>query len=230
MSHVEKEIILRIECSLKSFYCKRKFSIYEWTLKRFRSYLARLLSLSYDNVIIVLHSKTLTIDHDNLLLNEIDQLNSEDTIIVHSSLTKEDIDRSTEKYRMTDQKYNQRKGTLREYLKINQLGKYNQKNRSFFQKICQDKLKLQELNRIKMKQIHIGMYVQVNEPIAKIRYGVVVYIGMLVGIHDEFIGVIFNSPCGDSNGFDGLIQYFDAKPKHASFVRPEYVQIVTNKN
>jgi dynactin complex subunit len=91
----------------------------------------------------------------------------------------------------------------------------------------QQKHKLCESNRIKLKKIEIGMSVQVNEPILNTRYGEVVYIGMLRGIHDEFIGVIFDGPCGDSNGCDGIIRYFDAKRKHASFIRPEYVEIVS---
>ncbi|CAF1373656.1 unnamed protein product [Didymodactylos carnosus] len=54
------------------------------------------------------------------------------------------------------------------------------------------------------------------------------YLGILRGILELFIGVIFDEPVGDSNGQDGCIRYFDAKRKHASFIRLEYVQIRDN--
>jgi tubulin-folding cofactor B len=134
---------------------------------------------------------------------------------------------------MSDEVYAQRKGTLKDYLQRNKLGKYSEQHLSLpslsnnNNNSNQQKHKLCKLNRIKLEKIEIGMSVQVNEPILNTRYGEVVYIGMLRGIYDEFIGVIFDGPWGDSNGCDGIIRYFDAKRKHASFIRPEYVEIVS---
>lgn len=235
---MSNEIILRIECHLKSFYCKRRFPIFEWTLGDFRAYIEQLLDINIENLIILLHSKELTIDRDNSLLCNVENLHENDTIIIDSHCHADDIDdvnRLPEKYRMSDEVYAQRKGTLKDYLQKNKLGKYSEYNLSL-QSISnnntnknndnQQKRQLRELNRIKLKTIEIGMHVQVNEPILNRRYGKVVYIGMLRGIYDEFVGVIFDSPCGDSNGCDGIIHYFDAKRKHASFIRPEYIEIV----
>ncbi|CAF0931905.1 unnamed protein product [Rotaria sordida] len=225
-------MILRIECNLKSFYCKRQFPVSEWTLGDFRSYIQQLLDIKIENLIILLHSEELCIDQDNNLLCNIENLYENDTILIDSHHYLDDIDninRLPEKYRMSDEVYSQRKGTLKDYLQKNKLGKYNDQN-ALLQSISnnnkQQVRKLYELNRIKLKKIEIGMHVQVNEPMLNIRYGEVVYIGMLRGIYDEFIGVIFDGPWGDSNGSDGIIRYFDAKRKHASFIRPEYIEII----
>ncbi|CAF3438517.1 unnamed protein product [Rotaria sp. Silwood2] len=229
---MSKNLILRIECNLKSFYCKRRFPVSEWTLGDFRLYIEQLLDIKLENLIVILHSQELSIDRDNNLLCNIKNLYENDTILIDSNRYADDIDnvnRLPEKYRMSDEAYAQRKGTLKDYLQKNKLGKYCDQN-ALLQSISnnnkQQIRKLCDLNRIKLKKIEIGMYVKVNEPMLNIRYGEVVYIGMLRGIYDEFIGVIFDSPCGDSNGSDGIIRYFDAKRKHASFVRPEYIEII----
>jgi tubulin-folding cofactor B len=232
MSH---DLVLKIECSLKSFYCIRRFPISEWTLGDFRLYIEQLLDINIENLILQLHSQELTVERDHDLLCNIENLYANDTIIIDSHRRADDIDdvnRLSEKYRMSDEVYAQRKGTLKDYLQRNKLGKYSEQHLSLTSlsnnnNSNQQKHKLRELNRIKLKKIEIGMSVQVNEPILNTRYGEVVYIGMLRGIHDEFIGVIFDGPCGDSNGCDGIIRYFDAKRKHASFIRPEYVEIVS---
>jgi tubulin-folding cofactor B len=229
---MSNDLILRIECSLKSFYCKRRFPVSEWTLGDFRSYIEQLLDINIENLILLLHSQELTIDRDNDLLCNIENLYENDTIIVDSHRPADDIDdvnRLPEKYRMPDEVYAQRKGTLKDYLQINKLGKYSD-HRLSLQSLSNNnnekKRKLRELNRVKLKKIEIGMHVQINEPMLNTRYGEVVYIGMLRGIYDEFIGVIFDGPWGDSNGCDGIIRYFDAKRKHASFIRTEYIEIM----
>jgi tubulin-folding cofactor B len=233
MSH---DLVLKIECSLKSFYCIRRFPISEWTLGDFRLYIEQLLDINIENLILQLHSQELTVERDHDLLCNIENLYANDTIIIDSHRLTDDIDdvnRLPEKYRMSDEVYAQRKGTLKDYLQRNKLGKYSEQHLSLpslsnnNNNSNQQKHKLCKLNRIKLEKIEIGMSVQVNEPILNTRYGEVVYIGMLRGIYDEFIGVIFDGPWGDSNGCDGIIRYFDAKRKHASFIRPEYVEIVS---
>jgi tubulin-folding cofactor B len=231
---MSNDFVLRIECNLKSFYCIRRFPISEWTLGDFRLYVEQLLDINIENLILRLHSQELTVERDHDLLCNIENLYANDTIIIDSHRHADDIDdvnRLPEKYRMSDEVYSQRKGTLKDYLQRNKLGKYSESNLSLpslsNNNSNQQKHKLHELNRIKLKKIEIGMSVQVNEPILNTRYGEVIYIGMLRGIHDEFIGVIFDGPWGDSNGCDGIIRYFDAKRKHASFIRPEYIEIVS---
>jgi tubulin-folding cofactor B len=229
---MSNDLILRIECSLKSFYCKRRFPIFEWTLGDFRSYIEQLLDINTENLILLLHEQELTTDRDDDLLCNIENLSENDTIIIDSHRRADDIDdvnRLPEKYRMSDEAYAQRKGTLKDYLQRNKLGKYSDHS-SLLQSLSnnnnQQKEKLCELNRSKLKKIEIGMHVQVNEPMFNTRYGEVVYIGILRGIYDEFIGILFDGPWGDSNGCDGIIRYFDAKRKHASFIRPEYIKII----
>ena len=224
--------ILRIECNLKSFYCKRRFPISDWTLKDFRSYLEQLLDIDIDNLIVRLHSKELTREHDDDLLCKFDNLCENDTIVIDSHRRAEDIDdvnRLPEKYQMSDEVYSQRKGTLKDYLQRHKLGKYSDRTLTLSNNNNYEKSSFRELNRMKLKKLSIGMQVQVNEPMVNKRYGEVVYIGMLRGILDEFVGVVFDGPWGDSNGCDGIIRYFDAKRKHASFVRPEYIEIEMDK-
>ncbi|CAF1219573.1 unnamed protein product [Adineta steineri] len=236
---MSNDLILKIECNLKSFYCKRRFPINEWSLGDFRLYIEQLLDINIENVIILLHSQELTIDRDNDLLCKIEDLFEHDTIIIESHCPADDIDdvnRLPEKYRMSDEVYAQRRGTLKDYLQRNKLGKYSDhclSLQSLSNNNNQQKQKLREMNRLKLKRIQIGMRVEVNEPMLNKRYGEVVYIGILRGICEEFIGVVFDEPVGDSNGCDGIIRYFDAKRKYASFIRPEYIEIMidnVNKN
>lgn len=230
---MDKSIVLRIECFLKSFYCKRRFPVAEWTLGDFRCFVQQLFNIKSENLIIFLHGKELSaIDNDQLLCN-MENLNENDTIIVDSRCPIDDIDNINKlsvKHQMSDEAYSKRKGTLKEYFRKNKLGKYGDHGflLSSNAKKTKDKTHLlKELIRQKLKMIEIGMYVKVNEPRSTTRYGEVVYIGILCGVYDEFIGIVFDGPYGDSNGCDGIIRYFDAPRKHATFVRPEYVEVIT---
>ncbi|CAF1674266.1 unnamed protein product [Rotaria magnacalcarata] len=232
---MSQNIVLRIECNLKSFFCKRRFPVSEWTLQDFRLYIQQLFDIKKENLIILLHSEELSQNRDSRLLCDIENLYENDTIIIDSYCHVDDIDnvnRLPEKYQMSDKIYSQRKGTLKEYLQQKKIGKYSDHNafsQSVFNSNKQNVLKLYEMNRKKLEELYIGMHVKVNEPMLNIRYGEIVYIGMLRGIFDEFIGVLFDGPCGDSNGSDGVIQYFDARRRHASFIRPEYIEIITTE-
>ena len=220
----ENDPVLRIQCDLKSFYCSRRFPIFAWTLRDLRAYLEQLLNISSTNLIVRFHSEEWLHDNDDSLLGDIAQFPPQALITVDSRCPADDIDdlnRWHDKYRMSDEVYAQRRGTLREYLRSNQLGQYSTDRQA--RKIAQGKEELRRANRLKVKKIEIGMRVTVTEPMCKARVGEIVYIGMLRGIHDEFLGVLFDGPCGDSNGCDGSIEYFNAKAKHASFVRPEYI-------
>ena len=221
-------LILRIECHVKSFYCKRRFPTSNWTLRDFRSFVEQLLDINIDHLILRLHSKELPVERDNDLLCQIEDLSENDTITIDSHQHVDDVNRLAEKYRMSDEVYAQRKGTLREYLQRNKLGKYSDQCLSLSNNNNREKCTLRELNRMKLKKLNIDMRVQVNEPMLSRRYGEVVHIRLLRGIQEEFIGVVFDGPCGDSNGCDGITRYFNAKRKHASFVRPEYIEIISN--
>ena len=229
---MSNEIVLKIECKLKSFHCKRRFPICEWSLGDFRSFIEQLLDISIENLIILLHSQELTIDRDQDLMCKIENLHEKDTISIDSHRPSDDIDdvnKLPEKYRMSDEVYAQRKGTLRDYLQNHKLGKYRETQSSNNNNNNQQrKQQLREINRLKLKELEIGMQISVNEPMTNRKYGEIVYIGILRGIYDEFIGVLFDGPYGDSNGCDGIIRYFDAKRKHASFIRPEYIEILRN--
>ena len=69
---MSNDLTLRIECHLKSFFCKRRFPIVQWTLGDLRSYVEQLLDINVENVIILLHSHELTTDRDDDLLCKIE--------------------------------------------------------------------------------------------------------------------------------------------------------------
>jgi hypothetical protein len=103
--------------------------------------------------------------------------------------------RPPERYRMCDEVYAQCKGPLKDYLQRNKLRKYSDHSislPSLSNNNNQQKRKWHEFNRSKLKKISIGMHVQVNERMLNTRYGKVVYIRILCGIYDEFIGVLFD--------------------------------------
>ncbi|CAF1270196.1 unnamed protein product, partial [Didymodactylos carnosus] len=139
----------------------------------------------------------------------------------------DDVNELPDKYQMSDKDYDKRQNTLRKFLKENKLGKYSGNlNLSYNNSNQHKRLELESIEKLKL--LKIGQEVNVCEPNKPLRTANIQYVGILRGIREPFIGVIFDEPVGDSNGQDGCIRYFDAKRKHASFVRPEYIQIRDN--
>ena len=230
------DIVLNIECDLKAFHCKRRFSIFQWTLGALREYVKQLLDIPQENLILLLKSNELALERDVDLLSQIEGLWEDATIVVKSHRPADDIDdlnRLPEKYQMSDVVYAQRQGTLKAYLQQNKLGKYSDEHRSEASsayRTRKERRNLNESNRLKLKKMTIGMHVKVNEPRSMTRFGEIAFIGTLRGIYGDFLGIVFDGPWGDSNGCDGTIRYFDAMRKHASFVRPEYVEIIPKQD
>ena len=71
---MSSDLVLKIKCNLKSFHCKRRFPVSQWTLGDFRRYIEQLLDISIENLILRLHSQELTAERDDDLLCNIEDL------------------------------------------------------------------------------------------------------------------------------------------------------------
>lgn len=105
-------------------------------------------------------------------------------------------DGDVEKFDLSDKQYDQRRNTVRDYLKSNQLGKYNEADL----KALEERKKQEELEmERKADAINIGDRCQVTAKGPR-RIGTVRYKGSFHLKPGIFVGVEFDEPLGIHNG------------------------------
>jgi tubulin-folding cofactor B len=138
------------------------------------------------------------------------QLNINDTSLV-------------EKYVMSDQEYSSREDSVLAWKKRNQLGRFDP---TVHEVIAEQEKATQDL--VHEKEIKVGLRCRVvaeNE-----RRGVVKYVGPVKEISKTapdkvWVGVEFDEPVGKNDGSLAGTRYFDARPSHGSFVKPDLVEV-----
>lgn len=106
------------------------------------------------------------------------------------------FDKNVEKFELTATQYEQKRNTVRDYLKSNKLGKYNEEE----MKAIEEKKKQDELEQqMKADAINIGDRCLVTAKGPR-RIGCVKYKGPLDGKPGIFIGVQFDEPLGIHDG------------------------------
>ncbi|XP_026469385.1 tubulin-folding cofactor B-like [Ctenocephalides felis] len=131
-------------------------------------------------------------------------------------------DHTAEKFKLTEEQYDQRSDTLKNFLKTNRLGKYNEeavKER----KMQRAKERKEELD--KAQTMEIGDRCQVRIPGLAQRKGQVAYKGPVEGQHGVFIGIRYDEPVGKNDGTLAGKRYFDCNEKYGGFVKPRYVEV-----
>lgn len=115
------------------------------------------------------------------------------------------FDGSVEKFELTDTQYDQKRNTVRDYLKSNKLGKYNAEE----MKAIEERRKEEEAEQQrKADSINIGDRCLVAAKGPR-RIGCVKYKGPLDGKPGIFVGVQFDEPLGMHNGTYVLSQYLN---------------------
>lgn len=120
-----------------------------------------------------------------------------------------------DKYRMSDEAYDQRKGTLREWIR-------EQKQNDPTWKMQQPAAAQQPTAPQDASHIRVGdrCLVEPGE-----RRGQVAYVGAAPGLEGVWVGVKLDEPLGKHDGLVKGTRLFDALPKHGALVRPNNVQV-----
>ncbi|OEU15057.1 CAP_GLY-domain-containing protein, partial [Fragilariopsis cylindrus CCMP1102] len=129
------------------------------------------------------------------------------------------------KYKMTEEDYNTRKGTLRDWATKQ---KENDSNFTLAKHAKEHPATAAEYDEKSILHITIGSRCQVQPGS---RRGVVAYVGLVPEFDFSttnggyWIGIKFDEPVGKTDGSINNRTYFEAQPGYASFVRGKNVQI-----
>jgi len=138
----------------------------------------------------------------------------ENDMRIHAIYSISYIAENVPKFEMSDEQYKEKQNTVRDFLKKNNLGKYNE----------DEQLKMAERKRIQAEEEErlaslatIGSRCMVTAKGPR-RLGTVMYNGPLEGKSGIFIGVQFDEPLGVNDGTVNGKRYFECQPKYGSFV------------
>lgn len=126
------------------------------------------------------------------------------------------------KFELTQGEYDQKTDSLRNFLRNNKLGKYNEEEmaRQEAERKCQE-----EEDRRKLEAATIGARCRVTAKNSPVRLGTVMYKGPIDGKPGVFIGVKFDEPLGVNDGSANGKRYFECGPKYGSFVAAKAVEV-----
>ncbi|XP_031626374.1 tubulin-folding cofactor B [Contarinia nasturtii] len=123
-------------------------------------------------------------------------------------------DGNVEKFDLTDKQYDERRNTVRDYLKTRRLGKYNDDE----MKAIEERKKQEQLEQEqKAESINIGDRCLVTAKGPR-RIGTIRYKGTFHLKPGIFIGVEFDEPLGIHNGSVDGTKYFECQEKYGSMV------------
>jgi len=129
---------------------------------------------------------------------------------------------SVPKYELTQEEYASRRGTARQFLQENKIGKYNpeaehereqkEKQKEENEKQLSEKMKINDRCEVSV----------VSQPTKR---GTIMYIGKVHFKSGIWIGVKYDEPLGKNNGSVDNKHYFDCQDKYGAFVRPSSVKV-----
>ncbi|KAH8389263.1 hypothetical protein KR200_007068 [Drosophila serrata] len=129
---------------------------------------------------------------------------------------------AVEKFELTKDQYEQRTDSVRNYLKQNRLGKYNEEE----MQQAEEKRRLQAEEIQKRAELCvIGARCEVTVPGNPTRRGTIRYNGQLEGKNGHFIGIEYDEPLGKNNGSVAGKAYFSCAPNYGGFVSPLSVTV-----
>ncbi|XP_058444824.1 tubulin-folding cofactor B [Malaya genurostris] len=132
------------------------------------------------------------------------------------------VQENVAKFELSQEEYDKRQTSVRNYLRQNKLGKYNEEE---MRKLEEDRKKQEEEDTKKLEQATIGARCRVTTKGHPTRLGTVMYKGELEGKTGMFIGVKFDEPLGANDGTCNGKRYFECPPKYGSFVAAKAIEI-----
>jgi len=169
-------------------------------------------------------------ENDKLLgaypLNDGIQFLVEDPMYVQVEENEEDLDK---RYQLSEEQYAGRKGTLKEFLMRNKLGKYNpviigQKEEDA-KREEEERIRLEEKENQIIESMEIGQRCEVSIPNQVPKRGVVMFKGPVRFASGLWVGVRYDEPFGKNDGSVNGVKYFEAPHNYGAFVKPIHVQV-----
>lgn len=132
------------------------------------------------------------------------------------------VQENVAKFELSQDEYDKKQDSVRNYLRRNRLGKYNEEEMA---KIEEDRKKQEEEDAKKLEKATLGARCRVTTKGQPTRLGTVMYKGELEGKPGVFLGVKFDEPLGANDGTSNGKRYFECDPKYGSFVTIKAVEI-----
>ncbi|XP_053687667.1 tubulin-folding cofactor B [Sabethes cyaneus] len=132
------------------------------------------------------------------------------------------VQENVQKFELSQEEYDRKQESVRNYLRQNKLGKYNEEE---MRKLEEERKKQQEEDNKKLEQTSVGARCKVTTKGNPTRLGTVMFKGELDGKPGQFFGIKFDEPLGVNDGTCNGKRYFDCPPKYGSFVAVKSVEI-----
>ncbi|CAG4935271.1 unnamed protein product [Parnassius apollo] len=142
---------------------------------------------------------------------------------------------SAERFRLSEEEYEKKGGTLRSFLQRNKLGKYNEEEMNKLKE--QQQKELEEEAKLAASVV-VGARCEAGRErggggavrgaraaVVPGRRATVRYNGPLDGARGIWIGVQYDEPLGKNDGQVNGKRYFTCPPKYGGFVKPAYVTV-----
>lgn len=146
--------------------------------------------------------------------------------VPHDTESEEDLEK---RYQLSEEQYSSRRGTLKEYLMRNKLGKYNpdmmNKKEEEARKEEEERKRLQEKESQIIDSIEIGQRCQVSIPNQVAKRGEVMFKGTVKFTDGLWVGVKYDEPFGKNDGSVNGVKYFEAPQNYGAFVKSIYVEV-----
>lgn len=126
-----------------------------------------------------------------------------------------------EKYEMSEDAYDNKKDSVRNFMRINKVGNFSAEALEAKEK---QKLKEEE-ETTRASTFKVGERCETTVPKQPKRRGVVMYIGEVEFQPGHWIGIKYDEPLGKNDGSVKGKRYFNCPPKYGGFVRPSQVEV-----
>lgn len=138
----------------------------------------------------------------------------------------EDLDK---RFQLSEEQYANRKGTLKEFLKRNNLGKYNpeimSKKEEEEKKEAEERQKAAEKDQEMINSMQVGNRCEIVVPNQLPKRGVVMFKGGVQFADGLWVGVKYDEPFGKNDGSVDGVKYFEAPRNYGAFVKPAHVKV-----
>jgi len=130
-----------------------------------------------------------------------------------------------EKYVMSEEEYNKKEGSVRDFMMKNKVGKFSDEaqNQAQNQEEVAKRKEAEELE--KAKKLKVGDRCETTVPKQPRRRGSVAYIGETEFKPGCWVGVKYDEPLGKNDGSVNGKRYFTCTMKYGGFVRPSQVEV-----
>ncbi|KAM5237391.1 tubulin-folding cofactor B [Ctenodactylus gundi] len=126
------------------------------------------------------------------------------------------------RYKMSQEAYDQRQDTVRSFMKRSKIGRYNEEERAQQEAEAAQRLLKEETQA---SAITVGSRCEVRALGQSPRRGTVMYVGLTDFKPGYWIGVRYDEPVGKNDGSVNGKRYFECQAKYGAFVKPSVVTV-----